>query len=410
MFVRDRDGEARQIFSAPAGLHAHFPVWSPDQSFIYFVQGSIPEPMDIWRISASGRAPERITHHDARVSHPVFLDGRTLLYLASDAEGAGLSIHSVDVRERRARRVSAGIERYSSLAASSDGRRLVATMARPRGAFWRLPLHEGGADPAAARRIPLTTGNGVAPRLGPGFLVYVTQDAEGDSIWKLQGDAAVRLWSAPETRITGGPAISRDGRRIAFVAQRQRQAALYSADADGTNARILAPSLRIHGAPAWAPDGRSLTVGVLVDGTPRLHRVPLDGSPPAPLVPEHSMDPVWSPDGGLLTYSGPDIGATFPVKIVTPGAVTNPRRTLTLSRGSRHLCYMPGGRSLLVLRGEIGHKNVWMIDLDTGAERQLTTFDPGFTIRDFDISPDGRELVVEQVQEHSDIVLIQLAR
>jgi hypothetical protein len=61
-----------------------------------------------------------------------------------------------------------------------------------------------------------------------------------------------------------------------------------------------------------------------------------------------------------------------------------------------------------VLRGEIGHKNLSLIDLNTGAERQLTHFAPEFTVRDFDISPDGREIVLEQVEEHSDIVLIEL--
>ena len=31
--------EGRRIFTAPAGLHAHFPLWSPDGRFIYFVLG-----------------------------------------------------------------------------------------------------------------------------------------------------------------------------------------------------------------------------------------------------------------------------------------------------------------------------------------------------------------------------------
>jgi hypothetical protein len=36
---------------------------------------------------------------------------------------------------------------------------------------------------------------------------------------------------------------------------------------------------------------------------------------------------------------------------------------------------------------------------------------PGdFDIRDFDLSPDGREVVVERVQERSDVVLLDLAR
>jgi dipeptidyl aminopeptidase/acylaminoacyl peptidase len=62
------------------------------------------------------------------------------------------------------------------------------------------------------------------------------------------------------------------------------------------------------------------------------------------------------------------------------------------------------------LRGDIQHKNLWLIDLDTGAERQLTNLPPEFDIRDFDISPDGREVVLERVQERSDLVLLDLPK
>jgi hypothetical protein len=40
----------------------------------------------------------------------------------------------------------------------------------------------------------------------------------------------------------------------------------------------------------------------------------------------------------------------------------------------------------------------------------LTNLSPGFDIRDFDVSPDGREVVLERVQERSDVVLMDLAR
>ena len=124
MYVRDsgNPSEAREIFSAPAGLHSHFLVWSPDQAFIYFVQGALPDKMDIWRIRPTGGTPERITNHDSLVSHPVFLNARTLLYLASDSDGSGPWIHSLDVDRRIPRRVELfGIDRYTSLAASADG-------------------------------------------------------------------------------------------------------------------------------------------------------------------------------------------------------------------------------------------------------------------------------------------------
>jgi hypothetical protein len=60
-----------------------------------------------------------------------------------------------------------------------------------------------------------------------------------------------------------------------------------------------------------------------------------------------------------------------------------------------------------MLRGELGHKNIWIVDLETGAERPLTRLPPEFSVHGFTISPDGRELVLERQQERSDIVLVQ---
>jgi hypothetical protein len=54
--------------------------------------------------------------------------------------------------------------------------------------------------------------------------------------------------------------------------------------------------------------------------------------------------------------------------------------------------------------------NLWLIDLGTGAERQLTSFAPDFDIRDFDVSTDGREVVLDRVQERSDVMLLDLQR
>jgi dipeptidyl aminopeptidase/acylaminoacyl peptidase len=50
------------------------------------------------------------------------------------------------------------------------------------------------------------------------------------------------------------------------------------------------------------------------------------------------------------------------------------------------------------------------MDVETGAERQLTNLAPDFDIHDFDISPDGREIVLEREQEHSELVLLDLRR
>lgn len=406
-FVRGADPRdvSSPIFTAPAGQHAHFPIWSPDRAFVYFVLGALPDHLDLWRVPAAGGAPERITRHDAAVSHPVFLDGRTLLYLVADEEGFA-RIHVLDVERRASRPASFGPDRYTSLAGSADGRRLVATLASPSSTLWRVALDGGRADIDAARHIALTTRTAASPRLGPGFLVYVSSKGPGDGVWKLRGGAATELWSAPDARVLGAPAVSRDGRRIAFSAREGGKTRLHVVDADGSGGRVVAEGLALQGGPAWTPDGEALAVAAQVGGVPHLFRVALGGGAPEPLVTEHAVDPVWSPGGDLLAFSGADVGTRFPVRLVrTDGGP--PADGPILTRGARHLAFLPGGRALLVLRGEIRHKNLWRVDLDTGAERQVTDVPPDFDLRDFDVSPDGKELVLERAQERSNVVLVE---
>jgi Tol biopolymer transport system component len=410
LFVSDggRRAESRPIFTAPAGLHSHFPLWAPDSAFIYFVQGSLPDKLDIWRIAPAGGTPERITSQNDRVSYPVLLDRRTLIYLANDPDGSGPWLYSVDVERRVPHRLASGLDRYTSLSASADGRRLVATVSSPKTSFWRLRIGDLPAESPAAARISLTTSTGFSPRLGPDYLLYVSATGTSESIWKIANGAGTELWSGQGARVFGGPAISADGRYIAFSVRQHGQALLYVVQADGTNARIVSDSLDLQGSPAWSPDGQSITSAAVDHGIPHLFRVPLNGGSPALFVNEYSVDPAWAPDGRLVAYSGPDIGTTFSVKTVATDAVAHPLPSLTLTRGARHLVFLPGGRALVVLRGDIQHKNLWLIDLQTGAERQLTNLAADFDIHDFDISRDGREVVLERVQERSDVVLLDL--
>jgi hypothetical protein len=67
---------------------------------------------------------------------------------------------------------------------------------------------------------------------------------------------------------------------------------------------------------------------------------------------------------------------------------------------------LPGGRKLVFLQGDIRHKNLWTVDLETGAVQQLTSMPADFDVRDFDISSNGGEAILERSQARSRIVAI----
>lgn len=398
----------KQIFTAPPGMHCHFPVWSPDDAFVYFVYGLVPDELDVWRIAAAGGEPERLTFHRSRVSHPVFLDGRTLAYLATGEDGSGPWLHVLDVERGKPRRVTYGVERYTSLSATADGRRLVVSVRTPRTSLWRVSLSDRMARSADATPIELPTLGGSSPRFGRDYLLYLSPDDSTRGLWRLDGGAAVELWDGRQGQVVSQPAVQANGNRIAFAVARGGRTQLYVTDDDGTTARPLATMLNVRGNPTWFPDGRSITMSADRGGGVQVFKIPVDGGRPVPLIDEYSIDPVWSPDSSFVVYRGAESGPSFPVLAATADGAPRDIAEIVLPRGARSFTFLPGG-TLLILKGELRSKDFWLVDLETGAERQLTDLGPEFVIGDFDLSADGQEIVFDRIREDSDVVMIELA-
>jgi len=398
LFVTELDEKVgRQIYVARPGVHNHFPVWSPDAAFIYFVQGLPLEQSDVWRIRPAGGQPERLTFHNSRVTFPTFFGDRTLLYLATDDGGSGPWIYSMDVQRRVPHRITTGADEYISLAASVEGRRLVATVSRSKAGLWRVPIGDRVSEESEASPISLPTARGLSPRIGHGYLIYRAPKAGTDGIWKIaDGGAKTELWNGLDGRALSGPAIAPDGQRLAFLVQRHGRTQLYLTNADGSGARRVAEELEVRGNPAWSPDGQWLAVAANRDGEPHLFKIPVAGGTPILLVNKYSIEPTWSPSGQFLVYSGADIGTTFSVKAVNADGADHPLPNLILTRGARRLAFLGGDDALVIMKGDISHKEFWVVDLKTGRERQLTNLGRELTISDFDVSADGREIIFDR--------------
>ena len=411
-FVADRNGaNPRQICGEKPGLHEHFPTWSPDGRWVYFVHG-IPATfeMDISRVPTSGGAPERLTDLHSRASYPTFLNARTLLYTARRPDGEGSALYAMDVDRRVPHAVSFGLEEYLSIDASADGQRLVATVARPEHKLWTVSISDRTAGDADAHRYRIPSVRAAAPRFGPDYVLYLSPRGGPSGVWEYKGGAETELWSGSDGAVTDSPAVSPDGSRIAFVVRRGGQARLYVMASDGTSPQALAEKLDIRDAPSWSSDGKWIAVAASGGGKEQpLFRAPVDGGAPRQLVGGVAYGPACSPDGRFIVYAEGHEGRSMQLKAVTADGRPFPLPEVWVGR-SNPVRFTPDGKALVIMRGETRAQNFWRLDLATGKLTRMTDFKPGFETGGFDISPDGSEILFDRYRENADVVLIDLPK
>ena len=414
VYIADSSGEnTRRVFVAEPGVHNHHLNWSPDGRYLYFSHGLPPNDMDVWRVPATGGTPERITNHASRVAYPVMLDDNTLVYTATADDGTGPWLYSIDLTTRQSTRAITAVEHYISIAAAAEisgaPRRLVATVSNPAVGLWSVPITDGVVTDDSAKRITVPTARSAAPRFGQdSSLVYLASRGGADAIWQLSGSNAAQVWRSAAGEIAGAAAVSPDGSEICFPLRLRGRSTLSCITRDGSKQRSLADSLDIRGPASWSPDGKWLAVAAKDGQRVRIYKVPAGGGPPERLVDSVSSNPVWSPNGDFIVYSGTPQARSVPVKAVTPDGRPYAMPPLLVDRVGDSYRFVPGTNRLIVKLGGFRRQDLWLVDIASGQQRRLTTLRPGESLHRFDVSPDGRRIVFERVRENSDIALITL--
>jgi dipeptidyl aminopeptidase/acylaminoacyl peptidase len=320
--------------------------WSPDGRSVFFVREG-----DLWSVAAPGASPPAPlwTTPEAEGDVAFSPDGKLIAFVRSDRAGIPewqRTQGAVFVRALaggRERQLSAGDGVASGPVWSPDGARIVYTTT-PATARSDTPDYSGGklafrrVDHGAARAVvvpaeggqpvvfPPSPGWGPSPHwLDATHLVLLRVGDDGKAREILVGDAVsgqtrvlyreedALFWSLDFIVPEAIP--SPDGRRVAFVSDRDSWDHLYVVPTAGGEPVPLTRGTFEVRSPAWSPDGQRIAFDASEANDPGIRRVMIaslgaDGRAPALARATEgrgtSVSPVWSPDGRSLVFQHAD--------------------------------------------------------------------------------------------------------
>src|SRR5271167_1413449 len=410
--VADHSGaNPHQIVKNEPGLHNHYPVWSKDGRTIFFVRGRpATREMDLWSISPDGGEPQQLTRINTDIAYPTPIDERTVLFAAHDKSGAGPWLWAFDAETLASRRVSSGLEQYTALAATSDGKRLAASVVNVQVNLWSVPITNRVVEEKDIEAFPVTTARAQAPRFGGGSLFYLSSRDGADGLWSYRDGQALEIWKGSEGALQSPPAVSSNGSGVAFALSRNGKQQLHVIAADGTGLHPLSSDVDVRGTASWSPDGEWIVAaGSDRDGT-GLFKLPVAGGSPVRIATGPFLDPVWSPRGDLIVYCGTQVFTLTPLLAVHPDGTAAKLPEINVQREGERARFLPDGTGLVyMLGGTMAGQDFWLLDLSTMRSRRLTQLKNPAAMRTFDITPDGGRIVFDRLRENSDIRLIDLA-
>ncbi len=214
------------------------------------------------------------------------------------------------------------------------------------------------------------------------------------------------------------PAWSPDGKRIAFVsnrdgfknAERVITHEIYVMDADGGNPQNLTNDLNNDSSPSWSPDGKRIVFSSARDGhfenefgiTDEIYVMDADGGNPQRLTenPKNDWSPSWSPDGKRIAFSSDRKGDLVNFEIYVMDADGENEQRLTENRvDDSSPSWSPDSKRIVFYSNVEGHYEIYAMDTD-GVKLQNLTNNPNHDVSPawlnspFSVSPAGKQFMM----------------
>lgn len=213
----------------------------------------------------------------------------------------------------------------------------------------RKEIYLADYDGANGRQITHDNGLSVSPALSPDGrrLAYTGYQAGYADIYviDLTTGSRVRLVKFPGTN--SGARFSPDGNQLACTVSKDGNPELYVVGLGG-GARRLTRTRGSESCPAWSPNGSEIIYASDEAGAPQLYRIGAGGGS-GRLLPTgfgYCTEPSWSPDGQHLAFNVRS-GGGFAVAVMDLGSgsarIVAQGENPVWGADSRHLVYSTGG-------------------------------------------------------------------
>jgi len=417
LFLAHSDGSGeRRIASATKGEEYVRPSWSPLGDVVACTRRS-QRKIEMGNMWVELLKPENVDSGPA-ISVPAILGERwyeiTSISWLPDATGIALSaargalienqLYEITYPEGRTRRLTNDLFEYEGASITADGRALVSRQTDKRSSLWLIPPER----PEFARKI--VEGVGFIRNIATspdGDVVYSASSQGNSDIWRMAMDGTRRKRLTDDPGFDGMPAVSPDGRTIAFMSSRLGQLTIWTMDADGAHQMQITTEGR-DVRPRFSPDGTWLVYNSRGSGRSMLYRISVRGGKPSPIPGSWTVVPAISPDGRFIAAVDDDrklgvISATdgSPVRSFNEQSINELRWT----KDSRAIAFVRNRVPVDGLSGWAG-PSVYLQRLDGGPAEKIV--DVGLDeIVSFDWTPDGKSVLVARIANQKGVVMLK---